>query len=132
LVVRGNRPVYLEILPATHIARTAINAKTNGDFSINVFSENVNELQTIETQVQELNGKEIGKPFSLIANKESVFRKHFENFETWNPEQLNLYNVIISIKQNGKVIHCITQRFGFRTAELRPLDGFYVNAFPVK
>ncbi|MES1226108.1 MAG: glycoside hydrolase family 2 TIM barrel-domain containing protein, partial [Bacteroidota bacterium] len=125
------RPVYLEIFPATHIERMAIDAKANGDFSVNVFSENVNNRQTIEAQVQELNGKAVGNPFNLNANSETVLRQHFENIKTWNPEQPNLYNVVVSIKENGKIIHSIKQRFGFRTTELRLHDGFYVNAVKV-
>lgn len=125
------RPVYLEIFPATHIERMAIDAKANGDFSVNVFSENVTNRQTIEAQVQELNGKAVGNLFNLTANSETVLQQHFENIKTWNPEQPNLYNVVVSIKENGKIIHSIKQRFGFRTTELRLHDGFYVNAVKV-
>ena len=28
---------------------------------------------------------------------------------------------------SGKIIHSVQQKFGFRTAELRPHDGFYLN-----
>lgn len=125
------RPVYLEILPATHIKRVAIDAKANGDFSINVFTNNVNNRQTIEAQVQELNGKAVGNSFKLTANNETILRQQFSNIKTWNPEQPNLYNVVISIKEGNKTIHSIKQRFGFRTAELRPQDGFYVNGAKV-
>ena len=52
---------------------------------------------------------------------------HFTNIKLWNPEQPNLYCVIVSIKEGVKTIHTIKQRFGFRTAELREQDGFYVN-----
>ena len=44
-----------------------------------------------------------------------------------NPENPQLYQVVLSLKRNGKVLHTLKQRFGFRTAELRPRDGFYVN-----
>lgn len=125
------RPVYLEIFPPTHIERTAIDAKANGDFSIHVFCNNLNEQQTIEAQVQELDGKAVGKSFNLNASNETVLKQHFNSIKTWNPEQPNLYIAIISIKQNGKIIHSIKQRFGFRTAELRPQDGFYVNGVKI-
>ncbi|MES1223943.1 MAG: glycoside hydrolase family 2 TIM barrel-domain containing protein, partial [Bacteroidota bacterium] len=46
-------------------------------------------------------------------------------------ESPNLYQVVVSIKNNGKTIHTITQKFGFRTAELRVHDGFYVNGVKV-
>lgn len=31
------------------------------------------------------------------------------------------------LKEGAKTIHTIKQRFGFRTVEFRPMDGFYVN-----
>jgi len=125
------RPVYLEILPIIHIERVAINAKANGNFSVNVFANNIKQQQTVEAQVQELNGKAVGKPFALSAKKETVLQKQFSNIKTWNAEQPNLYKVVISIKQKGKIVHTMQQRFGFRTAELKPKDGFYVNGVKV-
>lgn len=119
------RPVYLEILPQTFIERTAIDAKADGSFAMQVFN-NKNDKQIIEAQVYDLAGKAIGKPFQLV-NGDSMLRHQFSNIKTWNPEQPNLYNVVVSIKEGSKIIHSIKQRFGFRTAELRPLDGFYVN-----
>lgn len=73
----------------------------------------------------------VDKPFSLQINDTSILSHHFANIKTWNPEFPNLYNVIISIKEKDKIIHSIKQRFGFRTTELRPHDGFYVNGVKV-
>ncbi|HEY5346309.1 MAG TPA: glycoside hydrolase family 2 TIM barrel-domain containing protein, partial [Verrucomicrobiae bacterium] len=39
--------------------------------------------------------------------------------------------VEISLKQNGKVVHQITQCFGFRTMEVRDGDGLYVNGHKI-
>ena len=125
------RPVYLEIVPLTHIERVAIDAKANGNFLINVFANNIGSKQTIEAQVQELNGKAVGSSFKVTAGNETVLQQQFSNIKTWNPEQPNLYNVVVSIKEGSKIIHTIKQRFGFRTAELRPQDGFYVNGVKI-
>jgi hypothetical protein len=45
----------------------------------------------------------------------------------WTAETPNLYQVELRLKQNGRVIHEIRQRFGFRTMEVRAGDGLYVN-----
>lgn len=45
----------------------------------------------------------------------------------WTAETPNLYRVEFRLKQNGKVIHRLTQRFGFRTFEVRDGDGLYLN-----
>ena len=45
----------------------------------------------------------------------------------WTAETPNLYRAEIRLKQKGKIIHQLTQRFGFRTMEVRDGDGLYVN-----
>ncbi len=125
------RPVYLEIVPQTYIERVAIDAKANGDFNVNVFTHNTSNKQTIEAQIEDLKGNVIDKAFSLQAYDSSLLNHHFDDVKLWNQEQPNLYNAIISIKENGKPIHTIKQRFGFRTTELRLHDGFYVNGVKV-
>ncbi len=121
------RPVYLEIVPATFIDRVAVNAKADGSFGMQVFTVNTQRNQTVEIQIKELNGKNIGAPFTVHA-LDSVYASHqFSGIKTWNPEEPNLYKAVVSIKHGTKIIHTIQQRFGFRTVEFRPKDGFYVN-----
>lgn len=119
------RPVYLEIVPPIFIERVAVDAKADGDFNMRVFT-NATGKQKIEAQVYDLKGKVVDSPFQLEA-EDSMLHHHFTNIKLWNPEFPNLYNVMISIKEGNKTIHIIRQRFGFRTAELREQDGFYVN-----
>ncbi len=121
------RPVYLEVLPTTNIGRVAVDAKDNGDCNVSVFIDHPQPNQIAEAQLQQLNGVLVDKPFELKANDSLVLSHHFRNIKTWDPEQPNLYNIVISIKEQGKLIHTVTQRIGFRTAELRVHDGFYVN-----
>ena len=119
------RPVYLEIVPPTFIERVAIDARASGDFNVQVFN-NASGNQIIEAQVTDLQGKPVEKPFNLQAG-DTMLRHHFSNIKLWNAEEPNLYSVTITIKDGAKIIHSIKQRFGFRTAELRAEDGFYVN-----
>jgi hypothetical protein len=76
--------------------------------------------------VYDLKGTAVEEPFQLVKG-DSMLRHKFANIKLWNPEQPNLYNVVVSIKEGTKTIHTIKERFGFRTAELRREDGFYVN-----
>jgi hypothetical protein len=125
------RPVYLEIVPPVFIDRVAIDAKANGQFSIQVFSKATNNTQSIEARVEDLQGKPIDEPFSVVSSDSTVLNHSFKNIKTWDPEQPNLYNVIVSVKENGNIVHSIKQRFGFRTAKMKPGDGFYVNGVKV-
>jgi len=124
------RPVYLEIVPKTFIDRIAIDAKADGTLTLDVFTTNANNSHTIKAQVQKLNGQPVGRPFSIkIAGggQKTTLQQQVKNILTWNPESPNLYNLVVSINSLQGVVHVIKQRFGFRTAELRLQDGFYVN-----
>jgi hypothetical protein len=124
------RPVYLEVVPHTYIDRIAIDAKADGSFSVDVFGVNLTDQQAVEVQVQSLKGENNGELFSVKASKPEekiTLKKIFDRPLLWNPEFPNLYQAVISIKDARGIIHSVTQKFGFRTAELRLRDGFYVN-----
>lgn len=101
------RPVYLKIVPDTYIYHVAVDAKGNGDFGLQVFTANTKGSQTIEAQVQELNGKPAGKPFSVSAKDSSYLKSQIGSIHNWNPEHPYLYQAVISIKEGSKVIHTI-------------------------
>lgn len=125
------RPVYLEILPLNHIERVAIDAKANGDFSMQVFTVNAQNGYSIEAEIEKVIGagelKSVSIPLS--ANDTMVMlQQQYSGVALWSPESPNLYIATVSLKNSGgKIIHTIQQKFGFRTAELRPHDGFYLN-----
>lgn len=124
------RPVYLEIVPKTHIDRIAIDAKANGMLSLDVFTENPSNNAILNAQVQKLDGQLVGKPFIArvkSGDEKITLNQRLAHVLTWNPESPNLYNLVVSLSNAAGVVHTIKQRFGFRTAELRPQDGFYVN-----
>ncbi|WP_121812172.1 glycoside hydrolase family 2 protein [Mucilaginibacter kameinonensis] len=124
------RPVYLEVVPETYIDRIAINARADGSFQADIYSQNLKGGETIEAQIQKLNGEKVGQPFSLKATPAA---DHIELKTTinkpslWSAEFPNLYLVAIAIKNNQGIIHEVKQKFGFRTVELRVNDGLYVN-----
>ncbi|MDQ6843043.1 MAG: glycoside hydrolase family 2, partial [Bacteroidota bacterium] len=124
------RPVYLEIVPETFIDRIAINAKADGSFAMEVFPKNITGNETIDAQIQKLNGENVGKPFSITAIKNEEMQMLESSVAKpllWSAEFPNLYKVVVSIKNKQKIIHQVIQKFGFRTVELRLNDGLYVN-----
>lgn len=122
------RPVYLQIVPQTFIDKIAINARADGTFKLDAAVINGKQGDRLEAQVHETNGKTVGNSFSCDVLSSSVdLKNQFQQIKTWNPEHPYLYELDLSIKRNGKIIHIVKQCFGFRTAELRPSDGFYVN-----
>jgi hypothetical protein len=125
------RPVYLEALPKNHIEMLAINAQANGKFSVQVFTANVGKGYSLETDIEKAGDGQKLKSFSspLSANDTMLNLEHqYKDVALWSTEFPNLYTATISLKNNeGKTIHSVKQKFGFRTVELRPHDGFYLN-----
>jgi beta-galactosidase/beta-glucuronidase len=124
------RPVYLEAVPDTYIDRTAVNAKADGSFQLDVFANNLHTGDIVEGQVQTLKGQNVGQPFTIAADPAAEhleLKSNFKNPLLWTAEFPNLYQVIVSIKNKKGVVHRIKQKFGFRTVEVRPQDGVYVN-----
>ncbi len=125
------RPVYLEIVPDTHIDRLAVNAAADGAFTMDVYTANLKGGETLEGEVQTLKGQKVGKTFSVTADNNAEVQQltaKFNNPLKWSAEYPNLYQAVISIKsKNGATLHRMTQKFGFRTIEVRKNDGLYLN-----
>jgi hypothetical protein len=122
------RPVYLEAEPRQFIEHVAIDARADGNFSMEVFLNNVTNADEIIAQIQTLNGKSVGKPFSEHSRGQKVLlHTQIASPKLWTAETPNLYCVQVCLRQNGKTIHEISQQFGFRTFEVRDGDGLYLN-----
>lgn len=142
------RPVYLEAVPPQFIQRVAIDARADGSFTMEVFTKGVTQADTIEAQIQTLSGKNVGKIFRASLTPalsppggervavrpgegEVTLKSQVSSPQLWTAETPNLYKVWVRLIQNGKVIHEVSQRFGFRTMEVRDGDGLYVNGHRV-
>lgn len=124
------RPVFLEAKPKINIDRVALDAKADGSFQMDVYLNNMHERMEVKAQITTISGEPVSPPFSYILNQgESVAHLHTfaENIKPWSPESPNRYRVDIQLINYMDVIHEVTQTFGFRTVELRPSDGIYVN-----
>jgi len=124
------RPVYLEAVPERFIDRIAVDARADGSFNMDVFTEGKVKADIIEAQVQTLDGKPFGPTIDVVltdnSNKTEI-KGQFKNPTLWNPEFPGRYQVMVTLKNGKKVIHQITQKFGFRTIEVKTGDGIYVN-----
>ena len=128
------RPVWLEALPVEHIERVAIDADCNGDFSMDVYLGKAVAGSEIAAQIKTADGKLFGQEMRVTTDKKNKVNisSIFQNPALWSSEFPNLYSIEISLLKNGVVQHKISEKFGFRTAELRPGDGFYVNNVKIK
>jgi hypothetical protein len=124
------RPVYLEILPQNHIGRAAIDARADGTFDALIELSGSVINQGVAIELYDMEGKPVGAPIqSDIPARQSSLRLsgRFEHIRSWNPEWPHLYDMAITLTKGGEPVHRLVKRIGFRTVELRPHDGFYVN-----
>ena len=95
------RSVSLRTVPKLHIECVRIDARADG---------------TLHAVVRANDGRE-----------ETIDEK-WTNIETWDVDPPKLYERVFELKdENGNVVDSVTKRFGFRTVEVRPRDGVYVN-----
>ncbi|MDR2840965.1 MAG: DUF4981 domain-containing protein [Paludibacter sp.] len=126
------RPVYLIALPPQNIERTTINALADGSFQADVFlGEAAATKQSIAVTFMDKNKKTIGKALEIPVPSGSdkiAVRTQLQNIQTWTAETPNLYFVKFTLQnEKGETQHIVTERFGFRTIEVRQGDGLYIN-----
>jgi len=128
------RPVWLEALPVEHVEWVAIDAQSNGQFIMDVHLGKKISKGEVAVQVKTLDGKPYGNEIRQSIEKTDSLRltAGYSNPALWSSEFPNRYMVEVSLLKDGKVQHSIVEKFGFRTAELRPGDGFYVNDVKIR
>ncbi len=114
------RPVYLEALPPQHIEQIVINATADGHFMAQVEAP-----AKVSMQLYDDRGNKIGGPVNKLDTM-------YKEIQTWSAEFPRLYTAEFSLHSNGKTVHVVRQKFGFRTVAVRPRDGVYVNGVKVK
>jgi hypothetical protein len=140
------RPVWLEALPAQFIDRTAIDARADGSFSAQVHLGSALPAGTtahVTAEILDANDQSTGAVFSAPVDlhaEAAVIRGRVRQPKLWTAETPHLYRVRFRLLEpwNGPVeptasrarttvLHTVTERFGFRTFEVRPRDGLYLN-----
>lgn len=129
------RPVYLEVLPEQHIEHLAIDAKHTGDLNLWVFPKNLNIKKAYELEVllddKTLFTKIVGTK-DLDSTGKWIFSHKVREFKSWSMEFPNLHKLSVKLKLEGKILHQVSEKIGFRTIELRPNSGVFLNNVPIK
>lgn len=122
------RPVYIEEVPNEYIARVAIDAQMTGDFKMHVFTGGIENANTVRAQVYDADHQKVGKAFKAqIGEDYTELTAHIDDVKQWSHEFPTMYTVEVALADKKDVLHTYTQRFGFRTFEVRDHDGFYLN-----
>jgi hypothetical protein len=120
------RPVWLQAEPAQFLERVAIDARADGSFALDYFLGGEGQADSVGVTLQDASGRTVGESASVPVAAGRVTTK-ISAPELWTAETPNLYTVVVQLKQGATVLHEIKQRFGFRTIEIRPGEGLFVN-----
>jgi hypothetical protein len=128
------RPVFLEVLPAVNIRQLSIDARADGIFKAGCQLNKAIEGANIKTIIFDSKGKKAAESVSPVkaAGDWASLELTVKNPLLWTAETPNLYRVEVSLLANdGTVLHQVTEKFGFRTIEVRESDGLYINGVRV-
>lgn len=130
------RPVYLVASPAESIDHVAIDASHEGRWQAQVILRGLRAPARLVAQLETGGGKAVGAPFAVrltrAAVEEAWLSTHAAPIVPWSAENPQLYRVRLRLERDGAVLHERRETFGFRSVEIRPGDGLYVNSQRVR
>ncbi|GAB3018352.1 glycoside hydrolase family 2 [Niabella terrae] len=124
------RPVWLEALPKVHMDLPAIDARADGRFKAALLLQGAPDEVTL--QLYDSRQQPVG-PVSRarLSDTSATFSAQYQ-VHPWSSEAPHLYTATFTAFKNGKPCHQLSRKIGFRTVELRPRDGIYINGVRMK
>ena len=128
------RPVYLEATPRQFIPYTAIDAKANGSFTVNVGLRGLTQATDIKAEILDAAGRVVGTAQGRAAATDTLaqLRTQVAQPLTWTAETPRLYRARLTLLAGGQPLYQTTESFGFRTIEVRRGQGIFVNGTQIK
>ena len=122
------RPVYLESHPPSSITRLSVDARHDGRLAVEVDSVGPVAAE-VRLQVETLEGEQVGEVLMAPVGTEGArIEGQVDGVAPWSAESPNLYRLRVELAEpGGEVLHRRHLRIGFRTIELRPGEGLFVN-----
>jgi len=128
------RPVFLEAVPKQSIDYVGIDAKADGKFAMKVVVKGLKQNATISAIIMGADGKPtLAQTKVTPADSFVIVKTDVPNVKAWTSETPNLYIANITLQDAaGKKLYALTEKFGFRTIEIRHGMGVYINGTQVK
>lgn len=128
------RPVFMLARPAMNIHQVAIDAKADGSFKTNCYLNIAVPGAKVKTAIYDAKGKKVSESTTSVAtgSDQCLVDMKVSNPALWTAETPNLYKVEFTLLDaEGKTLHRMSEKFGFRTIEVRESDGLYINGVKV-
>ncbi|MDE5850814.1 MAG: beta-galactosidase [Muribaculaceae bacterium] len=123
------RPVYLEVMPKSHIERIAVDASADGKLESTLFASGIKKGDAVEVELKSLpEGLSRGTRRVVLTGDSTTFMTDWEGIMPWDCEHPNLYEVSYTlVDAKGTPKHTHKERIGFRDIDFREKDGLYLN-----
>jgi hypothetical protein len=124
------RPVYLTSAPQESIEQLRIDARHNGDLRLTVDLRGIGSPATLEARVVDAAGSAIGGRFTAKVTAQqsrATLSTQILQPRPWSAESPTLYSLDLELTRNGSLLHREVESFGFRSIEVRPGEGLYIN-----
>jgi hypothetical protein len=123
------RPAYLEAVPGQFIEWTAIDARADGTISVDVHLKNITTADRVAATVLDPGAGGGGALSASVAKgaEKVTLTGRVQAAKPWTAETPHLYDLEIALRSGPSVLHKLTQRFGFRTFEVRAAQGLFLN-----
>ncbi|HKK22308.1 MAG TPA: glycoside hydrolase family 2 TIM barrel-domain containing protein, partial [Pseudohaliea sp.] len=128
------RPVYLEARPEASVDHVAIDAKADGSLRAEVELDGIDRAARLLAVVTGADGEPIGELIAadLAPGQETAeLNGQFADPLLWSAEFPHLHHLELRLEVAGQPVHTTRERFGFRTVEVRPGEGLFVNGVKV-
>ncbi|HEX7848029.1 MAG TPA: glycoside hydrolase family 2 TIM barrel-domain containing protein, partial [Chitinophagaceae bacterium] len=129
------RPVFLEATPKQYIDYVGIDAKADGRFAMQVWTKGLAQNAVVVTTITDATKKIISTVKTQVdkSAENTVVNTTVSSIKTWTSETPNLYTATVVLQDAaGKKLYELTEKFGFRTIEIRHGQGIYINGVQVK
>lgn len=149
------RDVYVYSQPKMHIEDLFVTSTLDDNYTDGIFSAAVrlrnntsaDEGVTVTYELYDADGKVVLRNAAAVTVKkrdEYMFRMsgNLANVKTWTSEAPNLYKLVVSLANGGKVEEYVSQNVGFRRIEIkqldekspsgRPITALLINGKPIK
>lgn len=129
------RPVFLEAMPANYIDYVGIDAKADGSFAMQVWPKGLTSDAVVVTTITDMANKKLMQVKTKLPKSAEnlVVKTGIPGIKTWTSESPNLYKATVVLQDPmGKPLYELTEKFGFRTIEIKYGQGIYINGTQVK
>lgn len=121
-----SRDVFLMAREKQHVRDFRVTAGLDDDYTTGIFRmqaemKDSSDDNAVTVEAMLYDGEELVERFTETTSKGKVeFVSEYENVKPWSAEIPNLYNLVITLKDDaGKVLEVIRQDVGFRQIEIK-------------